>query len=166
MSFSPVARAKFNKVTDISAEYLSARGIKLLLLDMDNTLAPYGVDVLPQEIIRWARGLQGAGITLAIVSNSHNAFRVASFAETLGVSYVNRAAKPLSGAVKRVIAGSNLAPRETALVGDQVYTDVLAASGAGAFSLLVQPIRLSNPFLAARYALEIPFRLLAQKNDA
>jgi HAD superfamily phosphatase (TIGR01668 family) len=163
MSFSPIANIQLFNVVNIQIEYLSNKNISLLMLDLDNTLAPYGADTLSPEVLAWASSLTDAGIRLYIVSNTHKTERVARFASALGVPFVTHAAKPMSQALRAVLRELNIAPERAAMAGDQVYTDVLAGNFAGVTTILVQPIRLSNVFLAVRYACETPFRFLSRR---
>ena len=160
MSFSPVPDYKFIALVDISAVFLKKHGVSLLMLDLDNTIAPYGTTRPAAEVIAWANSLMSEGIALHIVSNSKKTGRVSSFAEALEISYINRAKKPSPRAVRELLAKLQIDPKAAALVGDQIYTDVLAANGARVMSIVVRPIKFTNVFLALRFALELPFRAL------
>ena len=55
---------------------------------------------------------------------------------------------------------------ETAIVGDQIFTDILGGNRAGVTTLLVEPIRLAgNPGRYLRYAAEWPFRMLSKQRS-
>lgn len=157
MSFSLFPERKFETVEDISPELLHAMGIKLLLLDVDNTIAPYGTLTLENPVIDWAGKVKAAGVGLFIVSNNKGE-RPEIFARLLDVPYIKRAGKPSPRGVREVLARSGVEPRNAALVGDQIYTDTVAANLSGTHMLLVEPIRFTNPFLAIRYFFELPFR--------
>ncbi|MDR0838803.1 MAG: YqeG family HAD IIIA-type phosphatase [Oscillospiraceae bacterium] len=159
MSFSPFPKYKFRALTDISPKFLRGAGIELLLLDLDNTIAPYGQTEPSREVLEWARALAASGTALYIVSNSRRSGRVAEYSRALGIPYVNRAKKPFPRKPREVMTELRTPAAKTALVGDQIYTDTLAANLAGVSSILVKPIRLSNIFLAIRYGLETPFRI-------
>ena len=163
MSFSPVPDYKFKALVDISVEFLKKHGVSLLMLDLDNTIAPYGETLPSAEVLAWAKELQGAGVALHIVSNSKKTGRVSSFADALGIPYIYRAKKPSPRAVRELLEKRRIPPLSAALVGDQIYTDVLAANGADVMSIVVCPIRFTNVFLALRFALELPFRAIRRK---
>jgi hypothetical protein len=57
-------------------------------------------------------------------------------------------------------------PQETAIVGDQIFTDVWGGNNAGVLTLLVKPIQFGNIFRALRYLGETPFRLMAKKGES
>lgn len=159
MSFSFISDCSFHELTDITPEFLAGRGVTLLLIDLDNTIAPYGRYEPTSETVKWAERMRRAGITLFIVSNSHSVGRTAGFAAALGIPFINRAKKPSPRGIREAMSRCGKMPEETALAGDQSYTDVLAANLAGALSLLVHPLSLRNPLLAIRYVLELPWRL-------
>ena len=165
MSFSPVPEYSFKRLEDVTAEFLTGKGIKLLMLDLDNTIAPYGVTEPPESIALWAKGVKRAGIELYIVSNSKRPGRTEGFAKALNIGYIKAAGKPRPDACIKVVSIKKLPPESCALAGDQIYTDVLAANSAGVHSIVVKPIKFTNPFLRLRYWAEAPFRL-ACRNKA
>ena len=85
-------------------------------------------------------------------------------AQQLGVPYQGRSGKPRRGGYLQAMARMGCTPEQTAMVGDQIFTDVLGACRAGVVPLLVEPIRLAgNPGRYLRYAVETPFRLLGKR---
>lgn len=158
MGFSPRADFAFKKLTDISPDFLKSRGLRLLLLDLDNTIAPYTVKAPENGVISWAEKLKSEGIELFIVSNNRKTERVRSFSKILGINWINKAGKPAVRGILEAMRRCRARPEETALAGDQSYTDVLGANLAGITPILVEPISLKNPLLAVRYILELPFR--------
>ena len=157
MRFSLLPDHKFPRVEDISPAFLRDMGVKLLILDVDNTIAPYKTVTLRESVTAWAESVKTAGITLFIVSNNKGD-RPEIFAKLLGVEYIKRAGKPSPRGVMEALARTGFQPAEAALVGDQIYTDTIAANLSGVRALLVEPIRFTNPFLAIRYFFELPFR--------
>ncbi len=161
MSLSPIPRGVYPSVTAISPEKLARRGVRLVLADLDNTLVPYKVTTPPPEIIAWKDGLAARGIRLFLLSNSRKPGRAQHFAQQLGIPCQGHAGKPRRAGYRRAMERMGCSPRETAMVGDQIFTDILGASNAGVIPLLVRPIRLAgNPGRYLRYAVETPFRLL------
>ena len=161
MSFSPVADIAFNKLTDIEPGFLREKGIGLLLLDIDNTVSPYSLDEPTKEVVSWVEKMKNGGVELFFVSNNRGE-RPRMFSEKLGIPYVKKAAKPFRKGVLKALEICGKKAEETALCGDQSFTDVLCANGCGITSILVQPIDLSNPLLALRYFAELPFRKAAK----
>lgn len=163
MNISPVADMAFHKLTDIEPEFLRERGISLLLLDIDNTVSPYGIHEPAAEMKEWVHKMKEGGIELFFVSNNHGD-RPGIFSEKLGIPYIKGAGKPSRRGVLQAMEICGKKAEETALCGDQSFTDVLCANRCGFTSILVQPIDLKNPLLAARYFIELPFRKAAKKD--
>lgn len=163
MSLSPLPRGVYPSVTHIPPAALAARGIKLVLADLDNTLAPYGETCPSPEILAWKAGLEAEGIALFLLSNSRKPGRAQQYAEALGVPFQGHSGKPKKAGYLRAMERMGRGPRETVMVGDQIFTDILGANNAGVVPLLVEPIRLAgNPGRYLRYAVETPFRLLGR----
>lgn len=148
---------KFEKVTDITPDILRELGVELLILDVDNTIAPYGQVTLDNQVLSWAGELKAAGVGLYIVSNNKGQ-RPEIFSKLLDVPYIKRAGKPSPRGVREALENAGVPPDRAALAGDQIYTDTIAANLAKVKMLLVEPIRFTNPFLAIRYFFELPFR--------
>ncbi|MDR3277448.1 MAG: YqeG family HAD IIIA-type phosphatase [Oscillospiraceae bacterium] len=165
MRFSPVPRYAFPRLTDVTADFLRGIGVTLLLLDLDNTVAPYGAKLPSEAVLQWLSELKNSGVRLFFISNNRQRGRVERFAEAMEIGYVKAAGKPSPRAVLETVRRMGVTPSQTALAGDQVYTDVLAANRAGVVSIAVRPLRLKNPILAIRYALEAPFRMMRRGGD-
>ena len=121
-------------------EPLLGRGIKVLLLDVDRTLLP-GRDVqLPAPMRRWAEHASRL-LHIHLISNNPSRQRIQAVAEQLNVTYTSSASKPRSGAIRRVIGKLPNTPAEIAMVGDRVFTDVLAGNRLGLYTVLVRPPR-------------------------
>ncbi len=128
--------------------WLQDHNIKVLLLDVDNTLTTHNNPEVPIEVMRWLQKVNAAGIRLLILSNN-KAKRVAPFAKKLGIGYIANAAKPLCFGVLRAVKRLQADRNHLAMVGDQLFTDVLCAKSAGVTSILVEPIE-KEPFLFLR----------------
>lgn len=136
--FAP--NATFLCYRDVTAEFLRALGVRVLLLDIDNTLAPYEQPDPDEAIASWLNALAKEGITAAFLSNNHGE-RVERFNRTLRLSVRCNAKKPLPGNAKKLLRSLNVRPENAALLGDQIFTDVLCAHLAGMHALLVPPIK-------------------------
>ena len=161
-------RARFTcrDIYELTGEALARRGFKLLLADLDNTLVPYGVPLPDEKLKAWRDDLARHGVTLFILSNNRKEHRPRIFAEGLGVPFIGRAGKPKTPSFYRAMKQLGVTKEQTAIVGDQVFTDVLGGNRAGVSAILVEPIRLAgNPGRYLRYAVELPFRLLSRKGE-
>ena len=127
------------KVEDIKIETLIKNKIKLLILDVDNTLIDYYKN-LSENVINWAKEMKGQGIKLYILSNTNNEEKVKTVAKKLNISYKHFAMKPLKRGFKCIQKETNIKPENIAVVGDQIFTDVLGGNRSGMFTILVAPI--------------------------
>ncbi|AAF11518.1 YqeG family HAD IIIA-type phosphatase [Deinococcus radiodurans] len=126
-------------VSQITPEFLAARGLRGLVLDLDNTLIPYKSYEDAAEIIAWAADLRGAGIRLYLLSNA-TAKRAAFWLPKLGFDGVGMAGKPNPRAFRRALEVLGLPAPQVAMVGDQLFTDVLGGNLAGMHTVLVEPL--------------------------
>ncbi|MGN1003178.1 MAG: YqeG family HAD IIIA-type phosphatase [Oscillospiraceae bacterium] len=157
MSFWPVPDIMKNDLYQLTPRLFTNRGIRFIILDVDNTIAPYTCQEASPRLKAWVGEMKRAGLELFILSNNRGE-RPALFAEALGVGYVKKAHKPSTKKARQVLADRGYTPAETALIGDQIYTDVLCAKRLGALAVLVHPIAFSHFLLKLRYGLELPFR--------
>ena len=128
----------FKDVTHITPEWLAEKGIRALVLDIDNTLTADRSQELPAEVAQWLEEMRKAGVALTIVSNGAEQ-RVKPFARKLGLAYLYRAAKPLPFALMVARRRMGVKRREMAMVGDQLYADRMAAALYGIPGLMVVP---------------------------
>ena len=125
---------------DLTPAHLRAIGVTVLLLDIDNTLAPYEQPEPDAHIRAFLDALADAGIQTAFLSNN-NRERVERFNKTLGRPAVWNAGKPLARRARELMRSLGGTPAHTAIMGDQVFTDVWLARNAGIRAILVPPIR-------------------------
>ena len=140
----------FKDVTHITPEWLAEKGIRALVLDIDNTLTADRSQELPAEVAQWLEEMRKAGVALTIVSNGAEQ-RVKPFARKLGLAYLYRAAKPLPFALMVARRRMSVKRREMAMVGDQLYADRMAAALYGIPGLMVVP---RGPDLGAQVVLK------------
>ena len=162
MGFSLLPFVQTEKLTDIQPAWLKEQGIRLLMLDFDNTIVPYTTDVPTQEVIAWFRLMNGADMPLCVVSNSRND-RVKRFCDMYGLDCITHAKKPFPKGISACLKKYGIPAAHCALVGDQIFTDTLGANGCGVRAILVKPINNHNFWLKARHVLEQPFIYLARK---
>lgn len=166
MAFSFKADLVCDSIYDIDLSALRAAGICLLLADLDNTLVPYGVPLPTDEVRAWNERLKEAGVTLFVLSNNRHADRPRIFSDGLGVPFIGHAGKPKTGGFFKAMEQMGVTAEQTAIVGDQIFTDTLGGNRAGVTTILVKPIRLAgNPGRYVRYAAELPFRLLSGRKE-
>ncbi len=126
-------------VFDMDLMGLKNAGIKAFIFDIDNTLATYAMPVADEKTAEWVKGLKNQGFEIYIVSNNDKD-RVSVFSENIGVPYFGKALKPLGIFLARACKHMGVSPSETALVGDQLFTDVWGGNLLRMKTVLVKPI--------------------------
>ena len=130
----------FETYAGASVEFLKNAGIRALVLDIDNTLEPYENAEPGEAVLAWFSALAEAGISAAFVSNNGKE-RVERFNKDLGNIAYYKAKKPFPAKIKRAMREMGVSKKETLFMGDQIFTDVLAARFAGIRVALVPPIK-------------------------
>lgn len=161
MPFSLLPKVIAPALTDVDGALLSRLGVELLMLDFDNTIVPYTTSVPTQEMERWLDWVKHSGVQVCVVSNSHKE-RVKVFCRHYGIDCITHARKPFSQGIRQCLERYGIPARQAALVGDQIYTDVLGANRMGVTSILVSAIHNHNFWLKARHVLELPFIFVAR----
>ena len=123
----------------LSPEICRSLHINALLLDIDNTLTTHNNPEPYIGLNRWVKTMQQEGIRLIVVSNNRPP-RVSAFAGRIGLPYMARAAKPLPSAFRKTVKKFGCSPEHTAVVGDQLLTDILGANLARLPGILVTSI--------------------------
>lgn len=144
-----------NRITDITVQDLEKLGVRGLLLDVDNTLTTHGSQHLSDEVSHWLAGMRRAGIAMTVVSNSWE-WRVAPFAQRIGLRHISLSCKPLPFGFLRGVRRLGLKRSQCAAIGDQVFTDIIGANLCGITCIQVQPIQLETgkPILMLKRRLE------------
>ncbi|MBO7673420.1 MAG: YqeG family HAD IIIA-type phosphatase [Atopobiaceae bacterium] len=126
-------------VDSIDVDDLCDEGIRCVLVDRDNTLVPRDTKVAPPEVRAWLRDLRSVGISVCMVSNNFHTKAVCASARDLGCEVVHHAMKPAPIAVHVALGHMGVTKEEAILVGDQLFTDVMAGNLAGVTTVLVRP---------------------------
>lgn len=147
----------FDTVYEVTPEMLAARGVKGLVLDIDNTLVPYEIAEPTESVKMWLGGMWSAGIKTAFVSNNHKE-RVELFNKDLGCPAFYDSGKPSKKSLRAALSAMGLSPSECAIIGDQVFTDVLAGRRSSLkTAILVKPIKdRTDLFCKSKRLLEKP----------
>jgi HAD superfamily phosphatase (TIGR01668 family) len=150
----------------LTDDFLAANGIRGIIFDIDNTLVGFTDPKPTQEVLALLERLSGQGIKIAIASNNSRE-RVGHFAEGLGIPAYHRACKPLPFALGKIRRQMGLKAKEIAVVGDQIYTDILGANCSGMISVLVDIIDTKETiFFKIKRALERPVIERKRRKDA
>lgn len=126
-------------LVEIEPEFLEKLGVKGVLLDLDNTIVRRDSNVFSKEVEQWLGELRARGFKLGIVSNNSR-HRVGAVAGLLDLPAVHRAVKPMSTPFRRAMKLLGTKPSETALIGDQIFTDIFGGNLCGLYTILVVPL--------------------------
>ena len=144
MIFKP--RFWVKNVLSIDESFLKEHGIDALILDLDNTLSMHGDPAAEQGIPEWLDKMRGLGVKMAVVSNNTEK-RVAPLAAKLGLDYTANGAKLLTFGLNRALKKLGTSRERTAVVGDQIFTDVMGGNFAKMPTILVEPFHLEKGIL-------------------
>ncbi len=145
----------YSSVHAVDLGALARSGVRALLLDLDNTLLPRDTNTVPEELKEWAAGLRESGFSVCLVSNNWHE-RVHHVASELGFDLVDKAVKPLPFAFLAALRLEGATAREAAVIGDQLFTDILGGNMLGMRTVLVAPLS----------ATDLPHTLLLRRLEA
>ncbi len=159
MAISLLPDYVFDDYHSVTPDFLHAHGIRLLLCDLDYTLAPKRQAEPDAALLAWVASLQSGGVTPEIVSNNRSPARVERFCRNLGIGYTGHAGKPGTRGLLEAMRKHGASPSETAMLGDKLLTDVLGARRGNVLMLMVEP--KGGPFGAwnhVLHAMQEPFK--------
>jgi HAD superfamily phosphatase (TIGR01668 family) len=151
---------RFDCITQIRRKWLTEQEIFSILLDVDCTLKYYSSKTILPNIATWLDRKRDQGFQFCLLSNGRRR-RIAQLAEQLDLSFLAPAYKPFPSGCSKAMRMLHLDPQYTALVGDQIFADVMAANLAGIRSILVKPLRPEEEPIFAR--IKRPFERLVLK---
>ncbi len=123
----------------ILSEDFARQNVKGIILDLDNTIIPWDSKEMPQEIVHWLQERLNDGFQICLLSNNTKR-RVKEIADTLEIPFVYRAFKPAKTGFRKAVEIMNLPPNEVAVIGDQLFTDILGGNRMGLFTIWVSPL--------------------------
>lgn len=130
-------------IFELKPEDLKMKGIKGLIVDLDNTLIPWNQAFATKEVKEWFQLMTTNDIKLLVISNNQ-VDRVTTFAYPINIPYIGRAKKPLPKVFLKASKILNLKTNEVAIIGDQLLTDVLGGNLVGHYTILVDPLVRSD----------------------
>ena len=133
-------------IFQIPYEQLYEQGIRGLIYDVDNTLVNHGEKQTPSKIVSLVERLRQMGFQVGLLSNN-NAQRINAFNEPIQLPGASNAAKPFTASLRRLMREMCVSPHETAIIGDQLFTDIWCGKRAGLLTILVKPISVDEIIL-------------------
>ncbi|HIU35463.1 MAG TPA: YqeG family HAD IIIA-type phosphatase [Candidatus Fimenecus excrementigallinarum] len=134
---------RFKSVLDVRPEDLRKMGARAVGLDIDNTLAPDGTMKFLAGAEQWVREIQAAGFPVILISNG-TILRVAPIAKRFSLPYVSLSMKPRPRGLLRAAKRLGVPVTQLAMLGDQLFSDVLAANRCGAIAVRIDPIPMKS----------------------
>lgn len=143
MLFKP--HSYFKRITEITPKILKKNGIKALILDVDNTLAVKKGQIILEGVMPWIDNMKKIGIKLIILSNA-KPDRMINFSKKIGLEFVALGMKPLPFGYFRAAKRMGVSVKDCAIVGDQLFTDILGGNLAFCKTVLVSPVEMEKSF--------------------
>ncbi len=132
-------RVYVDSLLDIPRDLLRDRNINAFILDLDNTITEWNSNELRAEVEEWFGLIKSEGFKACILSNNGEQ-RIEKVAVKLGIPFIHRAGKPRRHSFFKAVNLLGVRAEEVAVVGDQIFTDVLGGNRAGLFTVLVKPL--------------------------
>lgn len=147
-----------DSIYQIDFEKLKNRGIKGVVIDLDNTITEWNNPELPKKAFDWFTKMKDHDLKACLASNN-NESRVVIVAAKLGIPYIAKANKPRSSAFKKAMEKMGTDQKNTAVIGDQIFTDILGGNRLGLFTILVVPLN-TKEFIGTRFVRIIERKVL------
>jgi HAD superfamily phosphatase (TIGR01668 family) len=122
----------------VNLEHLWARGKRLILLDVDNTIVRWKSEEFEEPVLKWVAQAKSLGFDVCIISNTNHLERLERIVKLLDVGTVRGRFKPSRAMFRLACIKYNRKPEEAIMIGDQIMTDVLGANRAGIDAIWVR----------------------------
>jgi HAD superfamily phosphatase (TIGR01668 family) len=126
-------------VLDIEPRNLRLQGIEALILDVDNTIVEWRGEKVSNSMKRWVSAALAEDLKVCIVSNGISK-QVAAISKDLSVPAIAKAGKPTKRSFLKALKIMDATPQKTAVIGDQVFTDILGGNRLGMHTILINPV--------------------------
>ncbi len=133
----------FPSLDEVDPAKLRAKGIRFMIIDMDNTLIPSKDVIIPERTMEYVQRVKDAGITAVVVSNNVSKL-TEERCRQLGLGYFSFALKPLPFGFHKALRQYGFQARETVVIGDQIVTDILGGNHLHMMTILIDPVSKEN----------------------
>lgn len=141
-------------ILSLTPDILVNNRLKGLILDVDDTLVPFKRSFASGELVEWVSQTRQI-VDLWLVSNNLHQSRISTIAESLNLPYIHGAAKPSRRKLRKALEAMELPAGEVAMVGDRLFTDVVAGNRLGLFTIWVEPIVSKHLYAPSLRNLEV-----------
>ncbi|MEN6520636.1 MAG: YqeG family HAD IIIA-type phosphatase [Armatimonadota bacterium] len=149
-----------SSLADVDLDDLVSRGIKAIMLDLDNTILPWKDRIAPVQSAEWVRNALDLGIKLCIASNTRNPGRLRAVAGELGIPCRDKLIKPRRKGLREVMESMGATPETTAIIGDQILTDIIGGNRLSILTILVKPMH-DKEFIGTKFSRLLEHRIMA-----
>lgn len=147
-----------SSVLNLTPEILAQHQIEGLVLDVDDTIVPINSNIAQLELALWIEQMSKI-VPLWLVTNNPDRVRIGAIADSLSLPYVLSAGKPSRRKLRQAVEAMQLEPKQVAMVGDRVFTDVLAGNRLGMFTILIEPIVINDSSMSFNLLRRVEFAL-------
>ena len=126
-------------ITSLPIQHLLDKGIKGLVIDVDGTLLPRNEILIHSSVLHWLKEAQN-NFNLHLLSNNPSRKRIKCISNRISIDFTYKAAKPSTKALQKVLIKLQKHPNQIAMIGDRLFTDVIAGNRLGLYTVLVKPI--------------------------
>jgi HAD superfamily phosphatase (TIGR01668 family) len=126
-------------VYELDPGYFEEKGIKNIIVDIDNTLSKWGSKEPQREVCQWLQKLREDGMNICILSNSSNK-RIRKYCSNLDVFFAENVRKPFKASFNKAMRLMESSKYDTCVIGDQIFTDILGGNLSGLYTILVTPV--------------------------
>jgi hypothetical protein len=131
---------RLSSIHDLDFKALAKRGIEGIIFDLDNTLGAWGFTRMEEKTLDYLQGVKRQGFRLGFLSNDHGEGREAVQQSLADHPMIFNARKPTRSGYREILENFKLQPHQTAMVGDQIFTDIFGAKRLGIYTIMVDPV--------------------------
>lgn len=129
-----------DSISQVTPELLKEIGVCAIILDVDNTIRQNNKKEIGFGVLKWVELIKNAGISIVILSNNFNK-SVEPIAKILNLPYYGLGFKPFPFGFKKAVKKLKVSYKKIAVIGDQIFTDIVGGNLQGFKTILIKPIK-------------------------